>query len=324
MKAVVTNGYGPPEVLQLKEVEKPEPRDHEVLIKVKAGTVTQGDVMLRKLHPLLALPMRLFGVKRKQIPGHEFSGVIEKTGRGADRFKAGDQVFGTTTGLSVGANAEYVCLPEEPESGVLAIKPASISHEEAAAVPVGGMTSLYLLQKGEIQNGQMVLVYGASGSVGTYAVQIAKHFGAQVTGVCSTNNVELVKSLGADHVIDYTKEDYLQSSQKFDLIFDAVGKTSAAEAKSVLNEGGKFVTVQSTTHESVENFALLRQLLEAGEIKPVIDKCYPLEEVAEAHRYVETGKKRGNVVITMDHASDNNEDTRKANHQNREGEKKWV
>jgi len=311
MKAVIINGHGSPEVLKLKEVEKPEPKNDEILIKVEVGTVTRGDVILRKLHPILALPMQLFGVKRKQIPGHEFSGEVEKVGRDVSLFKEGDHVFGTTTGLSVGANAEYVCMPEKNRSGVLAIKPGNVTHEEAAALPIGGMTALYLLQKGDIQSGQRVLIYGASGSVGTYAVQLAKHFGANVTGVCSTKNIDLVKSLGADHVIDYTKEDYSQIGQSFDLIFDAVGKTSASKAKRVLKDGGKFVTVRSMTHEISRNFTVLSRLLETGAIKPVIDKRYPLEQVAEAHRYVETGHKRGNVVIIVTHDTESKKERNK-------------
>jgi NADPH:quinone reductase-like Zn-dependent oxidoreductase len=300
MKAIVTSGFGPPEVLQFKEVEKPEPKANEILIKVKASTVTRGDVILRKMHPMLVLPLRLFGVRVKKIPGHEFSGVVEKVGRNVSLYKQGDHVFGTTTGLNVGANAEYICLPEKNKSSVLAIKPSNVTHDEAAALPIGGMTALYLLQKGRIQTGQNVLIYGASGSVGTYAVQIAKHFGAKVTGVCSTTNIDLVKSLGAKEVIDYTKADYTQKSLTFDLIFDAVGKISASEAKSALNDSGKFVTVKSMTREIPESFAVLSRLLETDAIIPVIDKRYPLEQVAEAHRYVEAGHKRGNVVILVD------------------------
>lgn len=300
MKAIISTKHGPPEVLQLKEVEKPEPKENEVLIKVHAATVTQGDVMLRKLHPLTYIPMRLFGVRRKNTPGHEFAGEIESVGVEVRRFKAGDQVFGTTTGLSVGANAEYICLPEEWEKGVLAIKPDNISYEEAAALPVGGMTALYILRKGNIHNGQKVLVYGASGSVGTYAVQLAKHhFGAEVTGVCSTANIELVNSLGADQVIDYTKEDVTKNGQVYDVVFDAVGKLSSSQGQNLIKENGAFLTVQSTTSEESENLVALKGLVEAGKIKTVIDKRYPLEQVAEAHRYVETGRKRGNVVITV-------------------------
>ena len=300
MKAIIYTKSGSPEVLQLKEVNKPEPSNQEILIKVHAGTVTRGDVILRKLNPLLYLPMRLFGIKKKTIPGHEFAGKIVEIGRDVKQFKVGDQVFGTTTGLSVGANAEYLCLHEKPKMGVLAIKPVNVTYEEAAALPIGGMTALYLLQKGHLRNGQKVLIYGASGSVGTYAVQLAKHhFGAEVTGVCSTRNVELIKSLGADLVIDYTKEDFTKSDLTYDVIFDAVGKISASQCKDKLNQNGVFLTVRSSTKENSDDFLLLRDFLKAGKIKPVIDKRYPLEQVAEAHSYVENGHKRGNVVITM-------------------------
>jgi len=300
MKAIVYTKHGPPDVLQLAEIEKPTPKENEVVIKVYTATVTQGDLMLRKLHPLMYLPMRLFGVRRKKIPGHEFAGEIEAVGSDVTRFKAGDQVFGTTTGLSVGANAEYLCLPEEWKSGVLAIKPDNTSYEDIVALPVGGMTALYILQKGNIQSGQKVLIYGASGSVGTYAVQLAKHhFGAEVTGVCSTANIELVKSLGADQVIDYTKEDVTENGQIYDVVFDAVGKISSSQRQNLLKEDGAFLTVQSTTSEESENLETLKKLAEEGKIKAVIDKRFLLEQVAEAHKYVETGHKRGNVVITV-------------------------
>jgi NADPH:quinone reductase-like Zn-dependent oxidoreductase len=301
MKAIVNTKHGPPEVLKLKDVEKPSPKENEVLIKVHAATVTQGDLMLRKLHPLMYIPMRLFGVRRKRIPGHEFAGVVESVGADAKRFKTGDQVFGTTTGLSVGANAEYVCLPEKPATGALAIKPDNISYEEAAPLPVGGMTALYILRKGNIQSGQKVLIYGASGSVGTFAIQLARHFGAEVTGVCSTANIELVQSLGADQVIDYTKEEVTKNGQIYDVVFDAVGKLSPSQSKKLLKENGTFLTVQTTTREEIENLVTLKELVEAGKIKAVIDWRYSLEQTAEAHKYVETGRKKGNVVITVAH-----------------------
>lgn len=300
MRAIICTKPGPPEVLQLKDVEKPIPADNEVLVKVHAATVTQGDVILRKLHPLLYLPMRLFGVKRKKIPGHEFAGVIEEIGEKVTRFKVGDRVFGTTTGLAIGANAEYVCVPEEWKTGVLACMPANTSFDEAAVLPVGGMTALYILDKGNIQAGQKVLINGASGSVGTYAVQLAKrHFGAEVTAVCSTTNIDLVKSLGADQVIDYTQEDITQKGRTYDVAFDAAGKMSSSQGKGLLKENGVFLTVQSPTSEATESLITLRKLVETGMIKPVIDQRFPLEQVSEAHRYVETGRKKGNVVITV-------------------------
>jgi len=300
MKAIVCQKHGPPEVLQLREVDKPLPADNEVLIRVHAATVTRGDVILRKLHPLLFLPLRLFGMRRKSTPGHEFAGEIETVGKNVRRFKIGDKVFGTTTGLSVGANAEYICLPEIWGAGVVAPIPNNMTFQEAAALPVGGMTALFILQKANIQRGQNVLVYGASGSVGTYAVQLSAHFfGAKVTGVCSTANIDLVKSLGADAVIDYTKDDITKNGKTYDVIFDAVGKTSPKDVRGILNENGSYLSVRSTTKESIEDLLILKELVEKGTIKPVIDRCFPLEQVADAHRYVETGRKKGNVVITV-------------------------
>jgi len=299
MKAIVLTKNGSPDGLQLQEVEKPVPRDNEVLIRVYAATVITGDVILRRLHPLIYIVFRLFGIRRKRIPGHEFAGEIEAVGSRVTRFKKGDEVFGTTTGLSVGANAEYVCLPEAWGKGVLAEKPANMTYEEAAAVPVGGMTALYLLRTANIQSGQKVLIYGASGSVGTFAVQLAKYFGAEVTGVCSTANLELVKALGVDTVIDYTKEDFAKNGQTYDVIFDAVGKNTSSGSKRSLKEAGYYLSVKSSTNEETENLIFLKELAEAGKIHAVIDRRYPLEQTAEAHRYVETGRKKGNVVITV-------------------------
>jgi NADPH:quinone reductase-like Zn-dependent oxidoreductase len=305
MKAIVLTKYGPPDVLELKEVDKPTPRDTEVLIRIYAGTVTTGDLMLRKLHPLLFLPLRLFGIRRKKIPGHELAGEIEAVGKDARRFKIGDQVFGTTTGLSSGANAEYVCLPGEWRTGVLALKPTNMTYEEAAAVPVGGMTAMQLLRKGNIQSGQKVLIHGASGSVGTYAVQLANYYGAEVTGVCSTTNVELVKSLGAAEVIDYTKEDFIKSGQTYDVIIDAVGKSSASLSKSSLKKNGYYLSIRSSTSEKTEDLIALKELIEAGKIQAVIDRRFRLEQTAEAHQYVEKGHKKGNVVIAIEHNDKN-------------------
>lgn len=299
MKAIVLTKNGSPDGLQLQEVEKPVPRDNEILIRVYAATVITGDVILRRLHPLIYIVFRLFGIRRKRIPGHEFAGEIEAVGSRVTRFKKGDEVFGTTTGLSVGANAEYVCLPEAWGKGVLAEKPANMTYEEAAAVPVGGMTALYLLRTANIQSGQKVLIYGASGSVGTFAVQLAKYFGAEVTGVYSTANLELVKALGVDTVIDYTKEDFAKNGRTYDVIFDAVGKNTSSGCKRSLKEAGHYLSVKSSTNEETENLIFLKELAEAGKIHAVIDRRYPLEQTAEAHRYVETGRKKGNVVITV-------------------------
>lgn len=297
MKAIISTKHGPAEGLELKELPKPAPRANEVLIKVHAATVTTGDVLLRKMHPLMFIPAQLFGMKRKKTPGHEFAGEIETVGENVNRFKAGDRVVGTTTGLGVGANAEYICLAESGKTNKLEKLPDGVSYEQGAALPVGGMTALYLLQKCDIRSGQKALIYGASGSVGTYAVQLAKHLGANVTGVCSTGNIELVKSLGADHVIDYTREDVAESGEKYDLVFDAVGKLPAQSSKSLLAPGGNAVSIRTMTNPGPEHLQLLIELLAKGELKAVIDKRYPLEQTAAAHRYVESGHKKGNVVI---------------------------
>ena len=300
MKAIVVTGSGPPEVLELREVEKPVPRDNEMLVRVHASTVTIGDAILRKMPRFLMGPMvTLMGFKLKKIAGHELAGVVEAVGRDIRSFRIGDHVFGTTTGLKCGSNAEYVCIPEKGGRGMVAMKPSNVSFGEAAAIPIGGLTALQILRSGNVRKGDRVLVYGASGSVGTYAVQLAKHYGAHVTGVCSGANLDLVRSIGAEEVIDYTKEDFRKNGETYDVVFDTVRKLKKSGCKKSLGENGVFISSFSLTRESNEDLIHLKELVEAGKIRPVIDRTYPLDEVVEAHRYVDQGHKKGNVVIAV-------------------------
>jgi len=332
MKAIVYEKFGPPDVLQFQEVEKPAPKDNEVLIRVRATSVNFGDTMARNFKAITPREFNMpflfwllakisFGLREPKITilGSEFAGEIEAVGKDVKRFKKGDQVFGYP-GQSFGAYAEYLCMPED---GVLAIKPANMTYEEAAVVPYGAIMALNLLRKMNIQPGQKVLVNGASGGIGSAAVQIAKHFGAEVTGVCGTPRLEFVKSLGADKVIDYTKDDFTKNGETYDLIFDILGKSSFSQCQSSLKPNGTLLfasfkmkqlfqmlltsktvgkkVICAIAPGSVEDLISVKELVEMEKIKSIIDRRYPLEQAAEAHRYVEAGHKQGNVVITIGH-----------------------
>lgn len=323
MKAVISTAYGAPEVLQLAEIAKPSPRNKEMLIKIHATAVSSGDVRLRKADPFI---IRLFfGLTKPKNPvlGYVIAGKIEAIGKDVERFKVGDEVY-ATTGMSMGAYAEYVCLGE---NGVIALKPSNMTFEEAASIPFGGNTALYFLRKANIQTGQNVLIYGASGAIGTAAVQLAKHFGAHVTAVCSGANLELVRSLGADEAIDYTKEDFTNNGKSYDVIFETVGKISFVAGIKSLTKNGTYLAAAAgvnemrqglcasimsrrkifsgVMNETGDDLVFFRELIETGKFKPVIDRSYPLEQIVQAHRYVDTGHKKGNVVVTIGH-DDNN------------------
>ncbi|MHA2045647.1 MAG: NAD(P)-dependent alcohol dehydrogenase [Candidatus Thorarchaeota archaeon] len=324
MKAIVFEKFGSPEVLQVKDIEKPTPRDDEVLIKVHATTVTRFDCWNRSATapPGFGLLMRLaIGIRKPKQPilGTELAGEIEKVGKDVTLFKPGDQVFGYL-GMSLGGYVEYKCLPE---NAVMAIKPANATFEQAAAVQQGALTALYFLRKVNIQSGQKILIFGASGGVGHFSVQLAKYFGAEVHGICSTSKLEFVKSMGADKVIDYTTEEFDESGEKYDIIFDTFAKSPFSRCVESLEEEGIYLfatsglprmfrsfllnrrgskkSVSGLLEETTEDLIFLRELIEAGKLKVVIDRTYPLEQAAEAHRYVESGKKKGNVIITLDH-----------------------
>lgn len=305
MKAFVYYNYGPPEVLEQKDILKPIPKKDELLIKVYASSVSAGISYLRMGevpgNKLFTFILRLqFGINKPKRPilGCEFSGIIEAVGKNVQRFKEGDAVYGTTTGLENGAYGDYVCVPEKRKQGVISHKPAYLSFAEAAALPVGGMTALQILQKANLSSKTNLLVYGASGSVGSYAVQIAKYFGAKVTAVCSTNNLEWVKSLSADEVMDYTVPEWYRAGKKFDIVFDAVGKLETPQWKILLAKGGKFCSIRSLTFEKNAYLALLEIMIAEDKLNPVIDKVYPFDDMVEAHRYADLGHKKGNVVIS--------------------------
>jgi NADPH:quinone reductase-like Zn-dependent oxidoreductase len=330
MKAIVFTEYGSPDVLRLAEVEKPTPQDNELLIKIYATNVNFGDTLTRKFNTIspfkfsmptpLWLPVRMmFGFRKPKVNilGNEFAGKVEAVGTEVTRFKVGDDVF-AYRGMNMRAYAEYATIAED---GLVALKPANMTYEEAAAVPYGAMTALNLLKKANIQRGQKVLINGASGSIGSFALQLAKYYGAEVTGVCGTPRMEMVKALGADKVIDYTTEDFTQRGETYDLIFDVLNKSSFSRCKRVLKPNGRYLLASFKTRQLIqmlwtsrfgskkvicalsserqEDLVFLKELVEAGHIKSIIDRCYPLEQTADAHRYAESGHKRASVIISL-------------------------
>jgi NADPH:quinone reductase-like Zn-dependent oxidoreductase len=328
MRAIIWTKYGSPDHLQLREVDRPVPKDDELLIKIHATTVTVGDCEMRRLeYPMfMGLLVRMYIGFRKPtritILGMELSGEVESVGKDVTKFKSGDQVFAATGFIGTGTCAEYICLSEKPEAGAIALKPANMSFIDAAAVPVGGLEALSLLRKGNVQPGHKVLVVGAGGTVGPYAIQLAKFYGAEVTAVDSTKKLDILQSIGADHTIDYTKADFTKSGEKYDVIFDVVGKSSYSGCIRSLKENGIYLltypklgrslrgrwtsrrsskkVIGGSSTDSTEDLIFLRELVEAGKLQSVIDSRYPLEQTAEAHRYVETGAKIGNVIITVE------------------------
>lgn len=302
MKAVVYYKYGPPEVLEIRELPKPVPKAGEVLVKVYATTVAAGDWRMRRPSPMAArLYNGLLRPKRVNVLGFELAGKVEATGPGVERFKIGDDVF-AFTGFGFGAHAEYKCLAESgkiEKVGAIELMPTSLTHEEAAALPVGGLTALGFLRKAALERGEELLVYGASGSVGTYAVQLGKYRGAKVTGVSSAANAALVRSLGADETVDYTLEDFAMRGRSYDVVFDAVGKLPRSQGRKALKQDGRFVSVRSSAKLEPGDLRELRETVEAGGLRPIVDRRYPLSEIVAAHTYVEHGHKKGNVVITV-------------------------
>ena len=329
MKAIVWTKYGPPDGLQLKEVEKPLPKDDQILVKIHATSITAGDCEMRRLElPLgLSFPVRIYAglLKPKRIPilGQELAGEVEEVGANVKSYKVGDQVFGTT-GFGFGAYAEYICLPENPDDaqGTLAPKPTKLTYEEASAVPTAGFEALHFVRKANIQPGKKVLIIGAGGSIGTFAIQLARHFGAEVTGVDSTEKMDMLRSIGANHVIDYTREDYTKTGESYDLIIDVVGRRGVSRRLNLLKQGGYYFLAYAglshillsiwtsliskkkfkieSANQKKEDLVFLKELIEAGKLKPIIDRKYSLEQVPEAHRYAESGQKQGNVVISVD------------------------